>query len=180
MSVNQMRMYFNMSILDHLVHAFRNATIVKVVLVSIGLLQLISLVFAFMTVYLDHLNIWFSDPPLFIDRPGWSRFITGVVIAPVIETYIFQVIIYKVLRRSRFFRHNVRYIILVSAFLFGIAHCYHLFYMIGIFLSGIVFMAAYLSKLDDKKKAFWLVVLIHALANAMTISFFLLSESFLT
>ena len=166
------------NLLDQLVQFFRQSGHGKVVLVALGLLQLISLITAILTVYVDHLNIHFLTPPLFEEKTIVYAFITGIIISPVVETLIFQWFIYKVFKRFKFFRNQVRYIILVSAFLFGMAHFYHLYYMIGTFFSGIIYMSVYISKVSNKKLAYWLAVLTHSLSNAIALSLLFMSESF--
>lgn len=56
------------NLLDQLVQFFRQSGHVKVVLVALGLLQLISLITAILTVLVDQLNIHFYTPPLLVDK----------------------------------------------------------------------------------------------------------------
>lgn len=171
-------MCVNNSVLDQLVQYFRKSGFVKVVLVALGLSHLFNVFFGLMGYYLDHLNIHFSSSPELSGEPIGSLVISNVIIVPVLETFIFQLCIYKLLRRFRLFKSHIRYIILVSAFLFGVAHYYHIFYMIRAFFVGIILMVVYVSKLDTEKLAFWLVALIHALDNLITISLFCVLETF--
>ncbi len=177
MIVCQVSMCSNNSILDQLVQYFRKSGYVKVVLVALGLSHFFNVFFGIMSHYLDHLNIHFSPSPDLSGKSFGSLVISNVIIVPVLETFLFQLCIYKLLRCFRFFQSRIRYIILVSAFIFGVAHCYHVFYMISTFFIGIILMVVYISKIENEKLAFWLVTLIHALDNLITISLFCLLET---
>ena len=105
----------------------------------------------------------------FIERDYFNifRVFSVVVIAPLIETLIFQSLAYRFISRINFFRKHKVWIIIVSALLFGIAHSYSISYMVFGFIIGCVFMYAYMLRIG--KKSYWTVVAIHSLCNLSSI-----------
>jgi membrane protease YdiL (CAAX protease family) len=87
--------------------------------------------------------------------------IEGIVIAPLLETFIFQKLIFD------FFHHKIRirFIILLSAAFFGLSHFYDLSYIINTFFIGIILAVAYALWNGKKITPFWTVVTIHLLHN---------------
>lgn len=98
-----------------------------------------------------------------IDRPG--DIVKVVVLAPVIETFIFQYLVFRVLRMIRFFKNNPVLIVGISAVVFGLSHNYTFAYMYFAFLEGLVLAYILYFYEYNYSKAFWTAVLVHALRN---------------
>ena len=115
---------------------------------------------------LDLLDIPEDD---FIERDYFNifRVFSVVVIAPLLETLIFQSLAYRFISRINFFRKHKVWIIIVSALIFGIVHSYSISYMVFGFIVGCVFMYAYILRIG--KKPYWTVVAIHLLLNLSAI-----------
>lgn len=96
----------------------------------------------------------------------FTEFLATVILAPFLETIIFQVIVIELLIRLR-----VRPLIaiLTSALLFALSHNYHIFYILAVLPSGILF--AYYYYILRKRKgvlfAFLVIALLHALLNLL-------------
>lgn len=160
------------NLLDQLVQLFRNSGRLKVVLVALGISNLFNFSFGFIRYFFGHLNVYFFTTPLQQGNSLESMLLSDVIIAPIVETFIFQWLIFILLKRWKVFRNNVRLIIILSALFFGATHCYDIFYMVFVFFIGLIYMAVFVSKSDKIKQAFWIVVLIHAFDNLITLSFF--------
>ena len=91
----------------------------------------------------------------------------GVIIAPLIETFVFQFSVIKILR---FLIKNAAlcfYIaLLVSALLFSINHWYSVYYLMNTFFMGLLYaFAFYIGQYRRDMPAFLLVASIHGLGN---------------
>lgn len=94
-------------------------------------------------------------------------FVTTVIMAPILETLVFHVLVIEVLRR---FSVSMKYAIFISGLVFGSVHQYNVAYMIVIFFSGFLYAYAYVIvryRLSTFRSALLLVCL-HALGNLMT------------
>lgn len=94
----------------------------------------------------------------------------GCFIAPFIETLIFQALVFFILSKIKFFKENKIFIVIVSAFLFSLAHNYSYIYMLNIFFHGLILEYSYLI-CYEKKDGFpiFTVMIIHSLYNALSI-----------
>lgn len=54
---------------------------------------------------------------------------------------------------------------MIAGIIFGLSHTYSLLYMIQTSLIGFVFMYAYLIHIQNLRKSFWLITIIHFLVN---------------
>lgn len=106
------------------------------------------------------IGLQFGDTPLDII----VEFMLTIVVAPFLETIIFQVIIIEVLI---WLRVKSWIAIGVSALLFSFAHYYSLYYILAIFPSGLLLSYYYyiLRMREDVWHALLLVTLLHALIN---------------
>ena len=112
------------------------------------------------------LNTTISDTDVAVSNSSLiEAFIVSVIIAPLIETLIFQYVIIKYLRKLNILKNRNSIIILISAILFGLAHTYSLQYVIHMFFIGI--LLAYSFSIYEKKESspFWTVCAIHSLRN---------------
>lgn len=91
-------------------------------------------------------------------------FIIIVIIAPLIETFIFQYLIIEFLFRFKKIKINI--IILVSALAFGSAHYYDLIYVLVTCVGGFIYASYYLYlKIKGIKFPFLYICSLHALWN---------------
>lgn len=97
-----------------------------------------------------------------LDRWPWGAiffsFLTGVVLAPVMEEIIHRGIIYQGFR-SRFGPWPA---MLLSAMLFGILHFYSFWGFIDVTFAGLVFAWIY-----EKTRSLWPAIILHACGNAL-------------
>lgn len=94
-------------------------------------------------------------------------FLATVILAPLIETFIFQFLIIegtlRVLKKSSFKKYIAA---VLSALLFGLTHYYNIYYIGYAFLSGIIFAGIYFYAKGRKGlNPYWVVVSIHAVGN---------------
>lgn len=91
-----------------------------------------------------------------------------VVIAPVIETLVFQTLFFSAMRLVHFFRRRMYLIILTSALFFGLLHSYSAIYVLYGFLGGIVFSYSYAVYMQKPQSAFGVVAAIHSIRNFLS------------
>ena len=93
-----------------------------------------------------------------------------VVLAPIIETLIFQVVIIESIYR---YRKNSRVLaILFSALVFGLAHQYSLEYVIATFFLGLYLGMIYTEfKKISFKEAFLITFITHMISNFIEITY---------
>lgn len=105
--------------------------------------------------------------------------ITSIILAPLLETLIFQHLIFKL---SRFIVKNNRLSLIsfltISSLSFGLSHFTSLVYILYTIFSGFIFAISYEIFYLKRLKPFWNVALIHAMFNfilfIMSIAFLLL------
>ncbi len=74
--------------------------------------------------------------------PRYALILLGVLVAPLIETFFFQFLMYKL--ADKFFRMmNKKIIFFVSAGLFALTHYYSWFFMLYAFAGGLLFIFYY-------------------------------------
>ena len=106
------------------------------------------------------------DIPFIENFSSAKVFTITVIIAPLIETFIFQYLIIEFL--FRFKKIGVNIIILVSALAFGLAHSYSFFYVLVICISGFIYASYYLYlKIKNVKFPFLYIFFLHALSNLL-------------
>jgi cytochrome bd-type quinol oxidase subunit 1 len=96
----------------------------------------------------------------------------GVLLAPLLETAVFQALPIELLSRKTAVGWPV--IILISSVFFGAAHHYSRGYMLAAFLIGLVFSYAYFTRRSRGGRPFLLVFAAHALRNSVSLSLFAL------
>ena len=96
-------------------------------------------------------------------------FVVACIIAPIVETYIFQVLIINLF--TNYWIKNKNIAILISALLFGFSHLYSWYYIFWTFFVGLVFAWAYVIYKEKQgyKKAVFAIILIHALRNLVSL-----------
>ena len=105
--------------------------------------------------------------------PGFTNlreeFIYAIILAPILETLIFQMAIIKFFSLSEKIKNNKLLLIIISAFFFGLGHgIYSILYMICAFIAGILLAYSFVVYEDKEKSGYWVTVIIHSLMNLIT------------
>ena len=108
-------------------------------------------------------------------------FILAIILAPLIETLIFQSFLYYAMVVKLKFKTTLYS--LISATLFGCLHYKNNFYTIPLFIIvGLIINYTYivLKDLFDNKKAYWSIVYIHLTVNLLGFLFKIISHTFVS
>jgi membrane protease YdiL (CAAX protease family) len=89
-----------------------------------------------------------------------EEFLTAILIAPLLETLIFQYSIMEILK----YKFSTTYCCIISAILFALTHAHSVLYFLWAIFAGLSFSVLYHFG-SVKKKGFILVVTGHALYN---------------
>ncbi len=138
--------------------------IVLLILVVLNL-TLMSLLFPESTDGAENMMLFDGATPLDI-------FFLAIIIAPLFETTIFQMVVIfisKSIFQAVKLQHYI-YPVIISAFLFGIVHFFDLKYFIIATLSGFIYAFAYIIVQKRKENAFFIIALLHALYNLIPYS----------
>lgn len=101
-----------------------------------------------------------SGPQISANAEG---FVIAVMIAPVIETYIFQIwLIKKVLKYSN---NNQLLALAVSAIIFGLGHHYSFAYILKAAIAGILYAFLFFAITEKKQNPFFYILAAHAAFN---------------
>ncbi|MEW5846817.1 MAG: CPBP family intramembrane glutamic endopeptidase [Bacteroidota bacterium] len=94
------------------------------------------------------------------------RLVKVCLIAPLVETFVFQYLLFELFYRK--FRWNLKVFYVVSAFIFGLTHFYSIPTIIVTFTVCLVFNYVYAALAEKKRKlnAYIVIVAIHSLYNA--------------
>lgn len=94
-------------------------------------------------------------------------FIISVIVAPVIETFIFQLAVIEI---GYEFKLRGRLLVLLSAILFGISHYYNWVYAMVMVFTGFIFAYSYvfIRNQYDIAKATLFVASLHAASNLVS------------
>lgn len=109
------------------------------------------------------------------DDFGIFKIIDIVFISPLIETFIFQFLLFRFLLLFSFFQKNKIYIVIISAIIFAASHYNSLTRIIITFLMGFLFTAIFI--LREKNKGFWIVSIAHGIWNATVVIIKLVEQS---
>lgn len=127
------------------------------------------LVFFFPSVLLGAITTFLPEPDMagsFATDSMVLDLLIAVIVAPLIETLLFQSliieIICKIIKRPR---RNICIALIASSLAFGFNHTYSLSYFIITFFAGIILALAYYLGRYRKESAIILVFLIHAMYN---------------
>lgn len=105
--------------------------------------------------------IWLPEPEFEI--MGWGLVFSAVIVAPLLETLLFQMLPMYILWLFGSFRRHRWAIVLISGLVFGAQHFYSLQYILVTVAIGMVMMWGYIVKY--RRHAFWNVALYHFLWN---------------
>ncbi|MFJ8219249.1 MULTISPECIES: CPBP family intramembrane glutamic endopeptidase [Bacillus cereus group] len=105
------------------------------------------------------------------DEDLWIQIVDGIVIAPLLETALYQMFIFWILKLIPGMEKYNKSIIFISAFIFGLSHNFGYTYMLYAGIMGWVFAYSYWNYTRKKENghtkisAFWIVWCIHVLHN---------------
>ena len=117
-------------------------------------------------VILDILGIRFSGTSSYTSQaPLVSQFILAVIISPILETFLFQKCLIKILRKIDILRRNNLMVVIISALIFGSQHFYDLGYIINTTIIGIFLSYSFVTYENKKISPFYVVCIIHSLKN---------------
>ncbi|PKM68122.1 MAG: hypothetical protein CVU95_05630 [Firmicutes bacterium HGW-Firmicutes-2] len=105
--------------------------------------------------------------PEFEDIPLVLMILIVVVIGPIWETIVYQLLIIRQLKKRIFFKNRSSLTILVSALVFGAVHIYSIYYMFYAFIIGFLFAYTFVIYEEKKASAFWVTMAIHGLRNGI-------------
>jgi len=127
------------------------------------------LVFFFPSVLLGAITTFLPEPDMtgsFVTDSIVLDLLIAVIVAPLLETLLFQSliieIICKIIKRPR---RNIYIAVMVSSLAFALNHTYSLGYVIMTFFWGIIFALAYYLGRYRKEGPIILVFLIHSIYN---------------
>ncbi len=104
--------------------------------------------------------------PDFGDLSPYAISLIAVIIAPIIETFIFQFLPVKLLSG----RVPILGVILVSAIFFAVAHAgYSMWYAILVFPLGVILVYVFIHYSHEKITPYWMTTLIHAFRNMLAL-----------
>lgn len=94
-----------------------------------------------------------------------EMFFLAVVLAPIIETLIFQLFLYRLINKTRI--NNTLIIIILMSFAFSQAHWYHWLYVVAAFINGLFLNYFYLYTYKKKNEliAVLLTIALHSFYN---------------
>ena len=89
----------------------------------------------------------------------------AVVLAPIIETLIFQLFLYRIINKTRI--NNTLIIIILMSFVFSQAHWYHWLYVVASFINGLFLNYFYIYTYKNKNEllAVLLTIALHSSYN---------------
>lgn len=97
-----------------------------------------------------------------------ANFVSGSILAPILETLIFQYGSIEILNLIPYFKGKNVIITIISALLFGIAHSYSLLYIFFGFTIGLLLAYSYIVYKKKNFSAFWVVFWIHCIRNTIS------------
>ncbi len=110
------------------------------------------------------------DDIVFVDSPLENEsytlgylLLSAVLIAPLLETLLFQLAPFWLLRKANYFREHRFAVVLIGGLLFSSMHYYSVLYMVITLFMGMLLMYGYTIKW--RKRAYWNVTLMHAFWN---------------
>lgn len=93
----------------------------------------------------------------------------AIFLSPLIETFIFQWLVYEQLQAYAFFRKRIYLVILISGVIFGLIHNFSTEYQIFGFFLGCYLCFTYHYFKTFSKYAFFAVFIIHAFRNLLVV-----------
>lgn len=142
------------------------------VLVAVNLIKVI-VYLPFKILQLD--DIQFREELINSEQPTLTVtiLISALILAPIVETALFQTFIYKL---TKWLHLNNITIVLISSICFSLIHNFSLLYMISTFFTGSILMYAYILRSEYNNKPYWSVTLAHSTLNAFALLMLLVFE----
>jgi membrane protease YdiL (CAAX protease family) len=97
----------------------------------------------------------------------YERFIVTCIAAPLIETYLIQVLLLK--ESINYLKLNKHFAVIISSLIFGSLHYQHWAYISKTFIDGLLLGYLYVSFLPNFNKAFFYVAIVHAIYNLIAL-----------
>lgn len=108
--------------------------------------------------------------------PDTKLFVTILLVAPVLETYFNQHLIFKIMQYWSATKKKYGLYIILSSLIFGILHTYSAKYVVYAFTVGLTLSYIYFFYCKNPKKAFWSTALVHFLRNSLAYIFLLFED----
>ncbi|CCZ07488.1 CPBP family intramembrane glutamic endopeptidase [Culturomica massiliensis] len=99
--------------------------------------------------------------------------ISALILAPIVETALFQTLIYQLKKWLHF--NNIT-IVLISSVCFSLVHNFSLLYIISTFFIGSILMYTYILRSEYNNKPYWSMTLAHSTLNAFALFMLLVFE----
>ncbi|WP_029687890.1 CPBP family intramembrane glutamic endopeptidase [Thermoanaerobacter sp. A7A] len=112
-------------------------------------------------------NINFNGPKF--DISPIAMLILAGIVGPILETYLFQVVLLYLLSKINYLNNNKILLIIIASMIFGIGHHYSFSYIIFGFLAGLIFNYSYLIYKNKTMSSFAIVLSIHSIYNIIMI-----------
>ncbi len=143
-----------------------------IVLVAVNLIRAI-VYLPFKILQLD--DIQFREELINPEQPTLTVtiLISTLILAPIVETALFQTFIYQF---KRWLHLNNLTIVLISSICFSLIHNFSLLYMISTFFTGSILMYGYILRSEYNNKPYWSVTLAHSTLNAFALLMLLVFE----
>lgn len=90
-----------------------------------------------------------------------KKIIIACIIAPVLETTIFQWLIIEIMYK----KIGTRFAVIISALLFGLSHFYNSLYVINTFFIGLILSTSYVLAKEKKFNPSLITIAVHSLHN---------------
>lgn len=128
------------------------------------LILLFKIINGYVFTYINH-RFFKLENAIFEELSEKEMFFLAVVLAPIIETLIFQLFLYRLLDKTRI--NNMPIIIILMSFAFSQAHWYHWLYVVAAFINGLFLNYFYVYILKNKNEliAVLLTIALHTSYN---------------
>lgn len=96
----------------------------------------------------------------------YLKVIMVLIVAPILETIVFQLILFSILKYI--FHLRTITILALSSIIFGVVHCYNVLYIIVACVAGFLFMFLFIILNKRNLHPLLITILVHFLLNAIT------------
>lgn len=115
---------------------------------KIYILSILGIFFYAFLLYIISLLFFDLDEPFKETAPFKNtniivKIFSVIILAPLLETFIFQFLIIEGLFQIKLFKNRILLVIFTSALIFGLCHFYGLYYVIYTFGIGVIFNSFY-------------------------------------
>ena len=138
-------------------------------IINIVLLTFLAIIPFFPLFYLYEKYIGEMGGPIDVETATLIyKVLAGSILAPIIETLIFQCAVIEKLSSIRILKEKNIIIVIASAMLFAISHSYSYLYIFYTFIIGLLLAYSYLVYKKKNFSAFWVVFWIHCIRNTIS------------